>query len=149
MLASPDSKPAGLFRRLGALFYDWLAIIAIWFLQTALLLPFTHGEALPDHGVVHWAYLSLLYLSALGFFLFFWRKNGQTLGMRAWQLRLVDEQGATPTLPALFRRAVWAIPSWGLAGLGVLWLYFDPAHRAWHDRLSHTCVVVEKREREK
>jgi len=139
--------PAGLIRRIGALFYDWLAIIAIWFLQTALLLPFTHGEALPDHGIKHWAYLSLLYLTALSFFVYFWHKDGRTLGMRAWQLRLVNEQDAPLTFSALLQRALWAIPSWGLAGLGVLWLYFDPAHRAWHDRLSHTRVIVEKRER--
>jgi len=139
--------PAGFMRRFGALFYDWLAIIALWFLQTALLLPFTHGEALPQTGLVHWLYLAMLYLSALGFFVVFWGKNGQTLGMRAWQLRLVDEAGHTPSLGKRLRRALWAIPSWSLAGLGVLWLYFDPARRAWHDRLSHTRVIVAKKER--
>ena len=145
MTSAPST--AGLLRRLGALLYDWLLIIAIWFLQTALMLPFTHGEAMPQEGLVHWLYVTMLYLTALGFFLFFWRKNGQTLGMRAWQLRLVDAQGATPAWPNLLRRALWAIPSWGLGGLGVLWLYVDPSRRAWQDRFSHTLVVVEKRER--
>jgi len=135
---------AGLLRRLGALLYDWLLIIAIWFLQTALLLPFTHGEALPQEGLVHWLYVAMLYFTALGFFVFFWRKNGQTLGMRAWRLRVVDDDGNTPSTGKLLRRALWALPSWGLAGLGVLMMYFDPQRRALQDRMSASYLIVEK-----
>ena len=134
---------AGFIRRFGALIYDWLSIIAIWFLQTALLLPFTQGEALPEQGLAHWAYLALLYSTALGFFLFFWHRNGQTLGMRAWRIRLVGEQGTTPALRNLLLRALWAAPSWGLAGLGTLWLYIDPQRRAWQDRFSQTRLILE------
>ncbi len=137
------STPAGLFRRLGALVYDWLLIIALWFVQTAMLLPLTGGEALPQTGLAHWAYLALLYLTALGFFLFFWHKKGQTLGMRAWRLRLVDAQGNIPDIASLLRRALWAIPSWGLAGLGVFMMYFDPQRRAWQDRFSQTRLILE------
>lgn len=136
-------QPAGLLRRLGALFYDWLLIVALWFVLTALLLPFTGGEALPERGPWHWAYQALLTLTALGFYLWFWRKGGQTLGMRAWCLRLVDEEGETPTLRAMLRRALWAVPSWGLFGLGVLAMYLDHERRALHDRLSGTRVIVE------
>ncbi|MEF3193924.1 MAG: RDD family protein, partial [Halothiobacillaceae bacterium] len=113
-------QPAGLLRRLGALFYDGLLIAALWFVLTALLLPFNGGEALPERGPWHWAYQALLTLTTLGFYLWFWRNGGQTLGMRAWCLRLVDEEGETPTLRAMLRRALWAVPSWGLFGLGVL-----------------------------
>lgn len=144
MVTSPDSKPAGLIRRIGALLYDWLQIIAIWFLQTALLLPFTHGEALPADGWGHWAYIAVLYLTALVFFLFFWRRNGQTLGMRAWRLRVVDEDGNTPSVSKLLRRALWAVPSWGLAGLGVLAMCIDPQRRALQDRMSDTRLIAEK-----
>ncbi|MEW6764472.1 MAG: RDD family protein [Pseudomonadota bacterium] len=142
MISQP--KPAGLIRRIGALLYDLLLVIALWFVETALLLPFTHGEALPEHGPWHWAYQTLLALTALGFFVFFWRKNGQTLGMRAWRLRLVDEEGHTPSLGKLLRRALWAVPSWGLAGLGILAMYFDPKRRALQDRMSGTRLVLDK-----
>ena len=138
------AKHPGILRRVGSLIYDWLLIIALWFIQTALLLPFTGGEALPEKGLAHWAYLALLYATALGFFLFFWRKNGQTLGMRAWRLRLVDETGARPSLKKLLLRALLAVPSWGLAGLGVLWMYTNPARQSLHDRLSGTSLLVEK-----
>ena len=142
MTSAPTS--AGILRRLGALLYDWLLIIALWFLQTTLLLPLTQGEALPEDGWVHWAYVAMLYGTALGFFLFFWRRSGQTLGMRAWRLRLMDASGQTPTTGKLLRRALWAIPSWWLLGLGVFMLYVDPQRRALQDRMSATYLVVEK-----
>jgi len=137
-------QPAGFLRRLGALCYDWLLIIALWFVLTALLLPFTGGEALPERGPWHWAYQAVLVLAALGFYLGFWRKGGQTLGMRAWRVRLVDEQGQTLSLPALLRRALWAVPSWGLLGLGVLSMYLDPKRRALQDRMSGTRLIVDR-----
>ncbi|MFZ5466187.1 MAG: RDD family protein [Pseudomonadota bacterium] len=137
-------QPAGLLRRLGALFYDWLLIVALWFVLTALLLPFTGGEALPERGPWHWAYQTVLLIVALGFYLWFWRKGGQTLGMRAWRVRLVDEEGETPTLRAMLRRALWAVPSWGLLGLGVLSMYRDPERRALQDRMSGTRLIVDR-----
>ncbi|MGB9669983.1 MAG: RDD family protein [Halothiobacillaceae bacterium] len=137
-------QPAGLLRRLGALFYDWLLIAALWFVLTALLLPFTGGEALPERGPWHWAYQTALLLVALGFYLWFWRKGGQTLGMRAWRVRLIDEVGETPRLATLLRRALWAVPSWGLFGLGVLAMVLDPERRALQDRMSGTRLIVDR-----
>ncbi|MEW6444893.1 MAG: RDD family protein [Pseudomonadota bacterium] len=138
-----NAKPAGLIRRIGSLVYDWLLVIALWFVETAMLLPLTHGQALPMHGPWHGAYQAVLALTALGFFVFFWRRNGQTLGMRAWRLRLVDESGRTPPLSKLLYRATWAVPSWGLAGLGMLAMYLDPQRRALQDRMSGTRLVTE------
>ncbi|MGK0673183.1 MAG: RDD family protein [Halothiobacillaceae bacterium] len=137
-------QPVGLLRRLGALFYDWLLILALWFVLTALLLPLTGGEALPQQGPWHWAYQAFLGLSALGFYLGFWRKGGQTLGMRAWGVRLVDGSGRTPTMRAMLIRALFALPSWGLFGLGVLCMLFDPERRALHDRMSGTRLIMDK-----
>lgn len=139
-----DRVSAGFVRRLGALFYDWLLILALWFVLTALLLPLTGGEALPEQGPWHWAYQALLGLSALGFYLGFWRKGGQTLGMRAWRVRLIDEAGETPRLAALLRRALWALPSWGLMGIGVLAMVLDPKRRALQDRMSGTRLIVDE-----
>ena len=133
---------AGFIRRFGALIYDWLSIIAIWFLQTALLLPFTQGEALPEQGLAHWAYLALLYSTALGFFLFFWHRNGQTLGMRAWRLRLVRHDGeAVPAWGDLVRRYLAAGASLAAFGLGFFWSLIDAERRTWHDLASGTVLV--------
>ncbi len=78
----------------------------------------------------------------VGFHLWFWTHGGQTLGMRAWRLRLVSDDGDKVTLrQALVRYAV-AILSWLVLGLGFLWILFDGKKRAWHDIASRTRLVL-------
>lgn len=55
----------GFFRRLAAQTYDLLLLIAVLFLATALLLPFTAGMAVTDHHVL----IYRLYLVVVSFFL--------------------------------------------------------------------------------
>jgi uncharacterized RDD family membrane protein YckC len=76
-----------------------------------------------------------------GYYMLNWMRSGQTLGMRAWHLRAVTETGAPLTLRAAVSRFLFGALAWAPAGLGVLWLYFDPEHLAIHDRLSRTRVV--------
>jgi uncharacterized RDD family membrane protein YckC len=81
---------AGLLRRLGALFYDCLLLLAILFAGTFALLPLTGGEAITpaSQGVTAYlAYRGYLALLALGYFGFAWTRGGRTLGMMAWRLR--------------------------------------------------------------
>ena len=73
-------RPATLFRRLAALFYDSLLLLAVWFIATALLLPFTSGEAIRPHNPLLSSYL--LFISFF-FYGWFWIHGGQTLGMSA------------------------------------------------------------------
>jgi uncharacterized RDD family membrane protein YckC len=68
-------------------------------------------------------------------------RSGQTLGMRAWQLRAVSDSGKPLSLRAAMLRLVCGVFAWAPAALGVLWLYVDPERLALHDRLSHTRVV--------
>jgi uncharacterized RDD family membrane protein YckC len=88
--ASP-AKP-GFFRYLGAIFYDLILVIAVFFVATAILLPFNQGEA------IHSSFLFPLYLLSVSFVFYgwFWTHGGQTLGLRAWKLRLLDEKGELP-----------------------------------------------------
>ena len=58
-LTSPPPKSAGLPRRLGAILYDALLLIAVLFIATALVLPFTDGEAVPAGNLlfsIAWVY---------------------------------------------------------------------------------------------
>ena len=131
-------RPATLFRRLAALFYDSLLLLAVWFIATALLLPFTSGEAIRPHNPLLSSYL--LFISFF-FYGWFWIHGGQTLGMRAWKLRLGNlREGPVTWLQALLRFMV-AIPSGMLFGLGYFWMLVDKRKLTWHDRYSETCVV--------
>ena len=135
---------AGLLRRLGAMIYDGLLLLALLMVTTALFLPFTGGEAISPHGTpaLEYAYRGVLVLVVVGFHGLFWTRRGQTLGMASWRLRVEREDGRLLGWGDTLRRLAWAVVSWLPLGLGYLWILADPQRRAWHDRLSGTRVVV-------
>lgn len=134
----PAPKPAGLLRRLAALFYDSLLLLALWFIATALLLPFTGGAAIRANNPLFTTYL--LFVSFF-FYGWFWLHGGQTLGMRSWRLQLHNlRPGPINWWQALLRFLV-AIPSAALLGIGYLWMLVDSKKLTWHDRYSETMVV--------
>lgn len=136
-------ESAGFARRLAALAYDWLALLGLLLLfTTPVVMWVAHGE-LTYRGIGAWVYLYRAALLAIlcGYYLLNWLKSGQTLGMRAWRLRVVSDEGKPLTLRLALMRLLFSIPAWGVAGLGVLWLYVDQEHAALQDRLSKTRVV--------
>lgn len=139
----PDPVP-GLRRRLAALFYDGLLVLAIWFVVAALATALSGGRlAQPAPPLWMRALLQLALLTATWlFFAWFWTHGGQTLGMRAWRLKLVSVQGGTITWNQTVRRFTGALLSAAALGLGYLWILIDPQHRSWHDRLSGTRLIV-------
>lgn len=134
--ASPP--PAGLFRRLAALFYDSLLLLALWFVATAVLLPLTGGEAVRANNPLMSTYL--LFISFF-FYGWFWMHGGQTLGMRAWRLQLRSLRPGRLGWWQMLARFLLALPSGALFGLGYLWILIDRRHLSWHDRFSETTVV--------
>lgn len=141
MTPIPDSdkqpQPAGLFRRLAALSYDSLLLLAIWFIATAILLPLTGGEAIRANPLL------TTYLLFISFFFYgwFWMHGGQTLGMRAWKLQLHNMRPGPVSWWQVLLRFLVALPSGLLFGLGYLWMLVDRQKLTWHDRYSETRVV--------
>jgi uncharacterized RDD family membrane protein YckC len=136
--------PAGLLRRLGALLYDTLLLLAIFMIATALFLPFTGGEALTarGHPWLEFLYRAILLALLTLYYGIAWTRRGQTLGMASWRIRIEREDGArldwTDTVRRIAAAAIALLP----AGLGFLWVAVDPQRRAWHDRWSRTRVIV-------
>jgi len=127
---------ANFFVRSAALFYDALILFAIFLLVTAIAFALNGGENVASD------WLRLLFLlTTYIFYSWFWLHGGQTLGMRAWRLQLIDKNGAPPTLKAVTVRFLAALVSWAACGLGHLWILVDTRKLAWHDRLSQTFVV--------
>lgn len=95
---STTGAPAGLFRRLAAMSYDLLLMVALWFVATFAMLPLTGGEAIlaSSQGLLGHLYHALLLLLAVAYFGLCWTRGGQTLGMRAWQIRLERMDGRSP-----------------------------------------------------
>lgn len=141
---TPDPVRAGLPRRLGALLYDGLLLLAVLMVATALFLPVTGGEAIDPagHPWLEFVYRTVLLVLIVGFFGLFWTRRGQTLGMQSWRLRVEREDGRLLGWGDVLRRLGWALLSLLPLGLGFAWILVDPQRRAWHDRLSGTRVVV-------
>ena len=135
---------AGLPRRLAAMFYDALLVLAVWMVVTALLLPLTGGEAITSQsvGVLEVGYRVLLLAAVVLYFAWSWTRSGQTVGMLAWRLKLVREDERLPRWGDALRRLAAALLSAAPCGLGYLWIVCDDNRLAWHDRLSRTRIVL-------
>lgn len=138
--------------------YDGILIVSVLFIATAILLPFSKGEAVG--GLFYTLYLLLIIYI---FYSWFWNKSGQTLGMKVWKIRIINDYGLNPSWAVCFLRLTFASlpPVFFLlanryfqftvnnkveAGIfaafflvGYLWRLFTPY--TWHDRLSNTRIV--------
>ncbi len=141
MAPPPDADATpGLLRRLAAITYDSLLLAGV-LLIVGMPLPLL-PEAMQK---VWWLRLAIqAYLLAVCFLFFgwFWTHGGQTLGMRAWRVRVVRDDGSALGWSAAAGRFFSAMLSWAALGMGFLWIILDPAGKAWHDRLSKTRLVL-------
>jgi len=145
-----DFAPAGLGRRLAAIFYDTLLCVALLMVTTfiyKLIWMALIGEArlrqLSETGSLDGdPLLSTILLFALfAFFAKFWTHAGQTLGMQVWGIRVQNADGTGISLWQALLRFVIAIASWLCVGLGFFWSLFDKQKRSWHDIYSETRLV--------
>lgn len=145
---------SGFRRRLGSYVYDVLLSIAVYMAAGAIsfivfLALFSQG-VIDNQGYDHAIDLqkeSLLYSSIIYlwnicwvcfFFVYFWTKSGQTIGMRAWRLKVQNTDGSLISkTTALLRLPVT------LLGLGNLTVIFDRKNKlSLQDRLTKTEVVI-------
>lgn len=131
-------SPAGRFRRLAAMVYDSFIVFSYLILITGIALILNQGQSLAPYQVPFLCYLLIL----TGLFLaWFWTK-GQTLGMLAWKIRVIDrEKNAPISFKRAFIRYAFSLLSWGCAGIGFLWCLWDPDHQMLHDKLAKTRVI--------
>lgn len=148
---TPSVQPAGLFRRLAAMVYDSLLLLGLSFVYGgvfAVSIPnWLADEPVPlgelAYGPVGRLFFQLGWLALLvGFFTYFWRRGGQTLGMRAWRLQVQTPEGGIISYQQCLLRCALAPLSMAAFGLGYLWCLFDPQRQTLHDRLTKTRVVT-------
>lgn len=139
-----QTKTPSIPRRLGAMLYDTVLLLGILLVANALY--FIPYQILIGHPIEAGLprLLQQLYLLAViaGFYVYFWTHGGQTLGMRAWRLRVIDEDGKALDTGAALTRFGWSIPSILGAGMGLWWSLIDREGLAWHDRKSRSRLVM-------
>jgi uncharacterized RDD family membrane protein YckC len=140
---SGASTGVGFGRRFAALLYDSFLLLALLMIYTGISIVFTPGHVAVTQEMGDWWYVyragELVVIG--GYYLLNWVHSGQTLGMRAWRIKVVLDDGRPMTTRAGLLRFAFGFIAWPPAALGVLWLYFDPYHAAIHDRLSKTRVI--------
>ncbi|MGA8277928.1 MAG: RDD family protein [Rhodanobacteraceae bacterium] len=137
----PDIRPAALWLRLAAAIYDLFPLIGLWMLTAALALAITRGTLDAHHPPL--AYRLALLLVTAAYFVISWSRGGQTIGMRAWRLKLTTADGGSLSWPRALLRFGGAWMSLLALGIGFLWCLVDRDRRAWHDIVAHSRVVRE------
>jgi uncharacterized RDD family membrane protein YckC len=137
----PTIVYVGLVRRLMAIFYDLLLIIAILFIATVIANALNRGEPIEPENPYY--PLFVLYLLAISFFYYgwFWTHGGQTLGLQTWKMKLISSKHQSISWLQASIRMIAALFSWSCLGLGFLWSLFSSKKQTWHDMLSHTELV--------
>lgn len=145
---------AGFRRRFGSWVYDFLIAFAVYMVAGAIsfllfnllinfglidMKNFEHSIDLQRSSIL---YSVLIYGWNIAwvsfFFIFFWAKSGQTLGMKAWRLRVQNQDGTRITKKTGLKRL---LPT--LLGLGNLTVIFDRKNKlSLQDRLTNTEIVV-------
>ncbi|WP_050582122.1 RDD family protein [Pseudoalteromonas sp. AC163] len=134
--------------------YDTLAIIAFAMLTVVLYLFAVQGlisldvislngaedvsAFIQNSNLLSGIRTALLIIVSLVFFGYFWTKSGQTIGMRAWRLKVQTLEGNLISWPQSIIRSVSA-----LLGLGNLVVLVDFKNKkALQDYISKTEVIA-------
>jgi uncharacterized RDD family membrane protein YckC len=145
---------AGFRRRIASWLYDGLIAIAVYMTAGAasfLIISLSvHFEVFDLQGYQHlsdtitnttWLFWpnefwKLAWVSF--FFVWFWSKSGQTLGMKAWRLKVQNQNGTLMSKTTALKRL---IPT--LLGLGNFAVLVDRKNKlSLQDRLTNTEVVL-------
>ena len=130
-----------MFKRLAAMFYDGLCLFSLFFLATLILVIFTNGEAVVSNNIIY--NLFLFFISYL-YFVWHWVNGGQTLGMRAWHIKLKRQNEAPLSWNHATLRFCLALFSLISLGLGFAWALVDKEKLTFHDRYSNTRLISTK-----
>ena len=120
--------------------YDALLIAAVWMVAGLpfVLLTDSHSTSAGMRALFQGYLLLICGL----FYAWFWVHGGQTLGMRAWRLRLTRADGGPVSWRTAWVRGAAALLALAPLGLGYWWALFDKEKCTWHDRLSGTRLMV-------
>ncbi len=137
---------ANLARRLMAMLYDSFLLLGISFAYgvVLLLLRRLFGDdtmQAPDSSLQLLIMVGWWFFCAL-FFVWCWRRSGQTLGMKSWRIQLIGQNEDSPPWQACWKRTVFAPLSFAVFGIGYLWCLVDRNGDCLHDKWSHTRTVV-------
>lgn len=144
--ATPKIPPqqgelATLRRRLASMLYEILLLLGV--LSLSFIVPYLILGVAMQRSAPGWLLWLHLFLVMGCYFVWYWRRGGQTLAMQTWRVKLEDAiqgGGKVPLLRAWIRYSLsW--PSILFFGVGLVWVWFDRDRQFLHDRLAGTRLV--------
>lgn len=165
--SNPALRPTpSRLRRFACMMYEAVLLFGVIFLASYLFDTLTQSR---DALMFRHGRQAIVFVAVGVYFIMCWRKQGQTLPMKTWNIQLVDRNGNAPSLERLILRYVllWPVPL--LAALLVLgasrltgysstdllivfapftlfiWTWFDPEQQFLHDRLLGTRLTDTKK----
>jgi len=162
-MSNIDKPDASVLKRLYALIYDGLLLVAIdlvvVLLPASFLITFKQVDTHSSSYLV--SVIGGILLTHLLFYGWFWTHGGQTLGMRAWKLKLIStNDGGTINWLQALKRFLLGLPAWLLLVLaaldlfstgrtvntalilfGLLWWVMDNRAGLWRETISHSRMI--------
>lgn len=147
--ASPN-----LLRIFAAMVYDSLLLAAISIAYGAVVVGLRvaiFGQ--PDAGQrIHWSFFSSVVITLgwfaviMFFYIYFWQKFGQTLGMKTWRIQLVDAKtNQLVSYSQACKRSLFAWLSLLFLGAGYWCKLIHSQQRLLHDVASGTKLILLKK----
>jgi len=130
--------PAGLLRRLLSLVYEALLLGGVLAFAATPYVILTRGV---EHVIARPLLQFYLVLLAGVYFVWQWRRGGQTLPMKTWHIRLVARDGSALSFRQAVLRYCLALAGSLALGAGFAWAIVDREHQFLHDRLAGTRIV--------
>ena len=141
-------------RIFASMVYDSLLIAAISIGYGAFVVGLhVLFQGQPEPGQrIQWDMISSIFIT-LGwlaviilFYVYFWQKFGQTLGMKTWRLQMIDsETGQLASYKKCVIRSFSAIISLLVFGFGYWFKLFHPQQKMLHDIMSGTQLILLKK----
>ena len=124
-------------RRFASALYDAMLLFGVVFVAGYLFDTLTQSR----HALMHRHERQLWLFFVLGvYFVWFWSHGGQTLAMKTWHLKILNEKGEPVTkLQAGIRYVFCWLFAWN--GMGFIYSMFDKQGQFLQDRLAKTMLV--------
>ncbi len=133
-------KPTPIYKHIFAFVYDIFPVVGMLLLTSFAVLLLRNGQEVPRNT---WWFDVLLGMEIAFYYIYSWKIGGQTLGMRAWKMKIIpnDKQQRTLTWwQAIGRFAIGIVSCIG--GIGVFWKLFSHDNLTWMDKVSDSQTLT-------
>ncbi len=130
-----------IWKHFAAFVYDIFPILGILILTSGTILVFRSGNDVQPYT---WWFILITYLEVALYYIYSWKIGGQTIGMKAWKIKLksLNEQEQITWAQSTFR-FIAGVVSTLLLGAGIFWKLFSNEQKSWMDLISSSLTVSE------